>query len=91
MVTKAVWDAICTFLGFLVGLIPDVALPTWVDDVSTYMTQGMAFVDGMYNWIPVGALGNASIFLMTVSGLVLTVRVVRIAISMFTGGGGSAA
>lgn len=91
MVTAAVWDAICTFLGWLVHLFPTIAVPTWVNDIGGYAAQGVAAANGFHAWVPLEAMRNGFVFLLSCGGIVLAVRAFRILLSLFTGGGGGAA
>jgi hypothetical protein len=91
MVTKLVYNLVTGFLSFLLGLLPTFAPPTWLHDLGSYAADGVAFANGFHAWVPLTAMRNVFGTLLTIGGVVLAVRAVRIGISLFTGGGGSAA
>lgn len=91
MVTAAIYNALVDFFGFLLGLFPTIELPAWLDSAGTYAAQGVEAANGFGYWVPVDALGNAFVFLLVCGAVVFGVRVFRILLSLFTGGGGGAA
>lgn len=91
MIVQWLFDALTTVLAFLLGLFPTITLPSWVDTATSYVQQGVAFANGWGAWVPLAAVRNSLLFLLLVGGVVFSVRVFRIALSLFTGGGGSAA
>lgn len=91
MITAAIWNAICDFLSFLLGLFPTMTLPTWIGTVSGYIASGVETANGLHNWIPLEALRNGFVFVAACGATVLAVRGFRILLSLFTGGGGGAA
>ena len=91
MVTAAIWDAVTSFVAWLLGLFPTISMPSWVDSIATYAAQGIDTANGFHNWLPLSALRNGLVFVLACSAMVLTVRGFRIVLSLFTGGGGGAA
>jgi hypothetical protein len=91
MILVWIWDAIRTLLDLLLGLFPTVTMPTWVGMIADYFVQGVTVLNGMGNWVPLGAISTGLTFVLSCSAIAMTIRVARILISLFTGGGGSAA
>lgn len=91
MITEAIWDALCTFLGWAFDRIPTFTPPAWVETVNTYAVQGATTAAGFHNWVPLEAMRNGFAFVLSCSVIVLAVRGFRIVLSLFTGGGGGAA
>lgn len=91
MITAAIWDAICSFLGWLVHLFPTIEVPSWVGSIGSYAATGVETANGFHNWLPLTAMRNGLTFVLACSAIVLTVRGFRIVLSLFTGGGGGAA
>lgn len=89
-------EAILKFLGalgtFLLGLLPTVTLPAWLTSASSTLADAVAFIPlAASNWFPLQAIGHGITFILACSAIALGIRFARIAVSMFTGGGGSAA
>lgn len=91
MITEAILQALGSALSFVLGLLPAVALPGWLDTITTYVRSGVTSFAQLGMWLPVGAIGNVVTFVVVVLGVQLAIRIGRIAVSAFTGGGGSAA
>ena len=91
MITEAVLSGLSHVGAFLLGLVPSLSLPSWFTDVGTFITNGLTSAAAFGNLLPVGPLRLVFVFLMACLSAGFVIRVTRIVISMFTGGGGSAA
>lgn len=80
-----VWVA-DTFTSWL----PDLSPPAWVSQIGNL--TGIVFTNAnqMGAWLPLGFLFTVFTAWMTCVFAGLTVKLVRIAVSLFTGGGGNA-
>lgn len=91
MITEALWGLITSFLGWLVHLFPTITVPSWVNSIGDYALIGVTTANGFHNWLPLPAMRNGLVFILSCSTIVLVVRGFRILLSLFTGGGGGAA
>lgn len=88
-------DAILTLLSWILNagldLIPDTEPPAWIESAGGFLRSTLGIASSMGVWIPWNLLGIvlAAVLLANVAGF--GVKAVRIIISTFTGGGGSAA
>jgi hypothetical protein len=82
----AVCDAL---LATILGLVPDFAVPEWVNESSGVLAWVGAAGAGMTNWLPINfALGGVAVAIgFKVTGF--AVRFVRWVASILTGGGGA--
>lgn len=91
MILEWLWAKIAGFLGWLLSLFPTFTVPDWVNTIGSYATQGITWVNGLHNWVPLEAMRVSLGFLLGCGAVVLAVRGFRIVLSLFTGGGGGAA
>lgn len=91
MILEWIWGIICGFLGWLLTLFPTVDIPDWVDAIEDWAVQGVTFANGFHMWVPLPAMRDGLAFILSCGAIVLAVRGFRIVLSLFTGGGGSAA
>lgn len=92
MITNALLSVINAALGFFIGLIPDsLNPPGWVSGSAAALVGFFSNAQSMGVWIPLDFAFLCAYALMStyIGGGV--VKMVRILISHFTGGGGSAA
>lgn len=91
MITEYVLKFFAALGSFVVGLFPTIALPSWVATVTDFIRNGVGAVGAFGNMLPVTAVRLSFLFLLACLGAALAIRLARIALSTFTGGGGSAA
>lgn len=91
MIVEGIVKVVVAFFEFALGLLPTRSTPGWMDDMGASMNIVWGHAAGLGAWIPwstvayvIGAVVACMIF-------GLQVRLARIVISLFTGGGGSAA
>lgn len=65
--------------------------PAWLSGVSGQMSTLLGYGASMGAWVPWDVFGLAIAALGTCLAISFTLRIVRMAMSLFTGGGGSAA
>lgn len=91
MITKWVLEFIGALMGFVLGLMPQVSLPSWFQAAATTLDDALTTIGGYGQWMPLGAIGNGIAFVLLCFGIAFGVRVFRMVLSLFTGGGGGAA
>lgn len=91
MITGLILKALLAVATWVLGLFPSISLPTWFGDVITQVQAGVTPVLALGHWVPLGAIGTTAALILTVFGACLAIRIARIALSVGTGGGGSAA
>lgn len=91
MITEALFHVITSVANFVLGLLPSMTVPAWVDSATSYIAAGVGPVLELDHWIPIGPIGVVLAFLLVAWAVALGIRLFRIALSTFTGGGGSAA
>ena len=91
MVTQFVVEFISNSLYFVVGLIPYTPPPDFVDTLVTMAYDAGLSAAGVDAWLPMAAVGQVSAAAFISVGVAVTIRAFRMALSLVTGGGGSAA
>lgn len=89
MITDYILSAIGRALTFLINLIPNVNFPNWFQIGFDFFDNAVKQVSYFHDYLPLTAV--ASVFLVY-NAIVLTtvsVRVIRMVISLVTGGGGN--
>jgi len=91
MIVKLLIDFLTALCSFVVGLFPTAGPPSWWSDASGYIAQVWAYGNQLGSWIPwqVAAVCIPAVFVAI--GIGVAIRTFRIILSLFTGGGGSAA
>ncbi len=87
-----IFDKIIEFLinGFasLIQQIPPVTPPSWYNTTITYYQTLFSSFEGLRNWMNLVALQNAVTFLLACYAFKYSVQLVRMVISLVSGGGG---
>lgn len=90
-----IFEAIVNLFVGLVSMIFDglgtKPAPGWLTNVAANLSEVVGFGASMGSWVPWSILGSCAAAVVSCAALSLVVRVVRILVSLFTGGGGSAA
>lgn len=74
----------------LVGLFPVVSPPEWLTSANGLVTTLVGYAAGMGAWLPMGLAVGVAATIVVVIGVALAIKLVRIALSYVTLGGGSA-
>jgi len=95
MIVDFIWSAIVAGLGAVMGLFPHFTFPTWLAScpgggqyLGCYLQDfghGMAQLNG---WLPVDAAANLLPVVFAAVVINWTIRLVRMVISLLSGGGG---
>lgn len=91
MVTDSIINALSWLFAGVIGLFPTITVPEWADTLTSYMGDGADFAAGMAHWVPVAAIGQGLVFVFACWGVANGIKLIRIVVSLFSGGGGSAA
>lgn len=91
MITEAIFHVVTAVVNFVLGLMPSMTVPAWVDDAAATIQSGVGPILQLDYWLPIGAVGVVVTFILLAWATALSIRLFRIALSSFTGGGGSAA
>ncbi len=90
MITKAILTVVLAPVNFVLGLVPAVSWPSWLSG-STFTSfpsaigSKLALVD---NWLPIDALMVVFPFVFIAWGLHMSIKGIRLVVSLLTGGGG---
>lgn len=91
MITEAILKFLAAVASFVVGLFPSVTLPDWFTSTSAYIAEAVTSASAFSRMLPVTALRLSFVFLLACLAAAFAIRLFRIGLSAFTGGGGSAA
>jgi hypothetical protein len=91
VITQAVINFFVNIFGTVVGAVPGLELPAWYQTVIPFWNNSFVMAEGFRVWVPIEAFGNVLTFSLSVFAIIIAIRVVRIMVSLFSGGGGSAA
>lgn len=90
MIIEALLSFVFGLVGLVIGLFPSGNPPAWLADGGGYLAQLVGYAAGLGAWIPFGLAGTVVTALLVCVGLGFVIFVVRMVVSFFTGGGGSA-
>lgn len=76
---------------FIVSAFGNAPAPGWLTGLAGQLDTLVVAAASMGGWVPWSSFGTALAAVIGAATLSLVVRVVRILVSLFTGGGGSAA
>jgi hypothetical protein len=90
VITGAILSMLATVFGALISVLPGIPVPSWLNASGPI---GTVFADAgtMGVWFPVGLIVTVLTSLLAIWLLAFGVKAARIVVSLFTGGGGSAA
>jgi Trk-type K+ transport system membrane component len=92
MIVKWLIDLVVELFGHVLSLLPDslvqpADVQASIDTINSVLQSG----SGLGAWIPYGQVFAAVSMLLGAIAIAIGIKVVRILLSLFTGGGGSAA
>ena len=91
MVTRAVVELLGGLVAWLVTLMPSPSMPDWYAPIPGYLATLGSAVSQFSYWIPVSLISTMLVFVTASRLAPIVIRIVRVVVSLFTGGGGSAA
>lgn len=89
MITATLIDVLGFFLGALLDALPQTDVPPWLADAGSYIPTVFSFANSMGVWFPWGVLNMILPGVVAVWLAAFGIRICRIVISHFTGGGGA--
>jgi hypothetical protein len=89
MVTDAIASAFTDIINFFVSLLPGWSLPSWFTSLPGDASSLGSAIGSFNVWLPISAVTDVLAVILTATTVAFSVRFVRMAISFFTGGGGS--
>lgn len=89
MITNWIISALSSVLHFIMGALPVLSVPSWLD-TSGPMATIFANASSMGVWLPMGLLTTVLGALLVAWGVGFAIKITRIVASFFTVGGGSA-
>lgn len=90
MITDAIIGFLTGVAEFILDLLPDVQVPTWMS-ADGPMGTVFGYAGSMGAWFPVSLAAVVLSGLLVCWGVAFGIKIVRIVASFFTAGGGSAA
>jgi len=89
MITSWILDLIADAWEALLGAIPVPSEDSWVSDISGSVSWVSTTLSGLGAWIPFPLLGAVLGTVAIVWGVAVGIRIGRMVLSLFTGGGGA--
>jgi hypothetical protein len=91
MIVEAFLGLLFGLFSFVGDLMPEMEVPAFVGSIAGLVGTITGAMAPLGMWIPFGAAGTATTAVLVAIGVAVAVKIVRIVLSLFTGGGGSAA
>ena len=91
MVTEGIIGVFATVFGALLNFLPHLTLPSWVASATSSIASMFEGAGKFSQWVPLPAIVGGIAFIFVCSAIAWSIKFGRIAVSLFTGGGGSAA
>lgn len=91
MITTWLMDFASSLITFGIGLFPTAGPPSWFGDANGYIQQVLGYGSGLGAWIPWGYAGTVVAAVLSFWLVGFGIKVLRIVLSFFLAGGGSAA
>lgn len=91
MVIKWILDAMVAGFTQMVNLLPAPTVPTWLTGLDAAVAKINGFINELQAWVPSQAAVAILATFITVFGISVVASVIRMIVSLFTGGGGRGA
>jgi hypothetical protein len=89
VITSWILDLIADVWEAFLGAIPVPSEDSWVSDISGSVSWVATTLSGLGAWIPFSLLGAVLGTVAVVWGVAVGIRIGRMVLSLFTGGGGA--
>lgn len=89
MITSWILDLIADVWEAFLGAIPVPSADSWLSDLGSAVAWLQGTLVGLGAWIPFGLIGAVLGTLVSVWGVAVGIRIGRMVLSLFTGGGGA--
>jgi hypothetical protein len=90
LITDLLIELFGSILEALLGTFPTVEVPGWLNSGAAVMGTVFGYASSMGAWFPSGLLVTVMAALVLTWGIGYGIHVVRMVVSLFTGGGGKA-
>lgn len=91
MITTAILSWLAGLFSALLSWLPAPSVPSWVSGITTAVSTVVTYMASMSAWFPVGLLRTILLAWAAAYLVAVAVRLARLVVSLFTGGGGSVA
>lgn len=91
MIFEAIVDVLATFFEWVGGLLPEIDVPSWIGTIASSLATVTGFMAPLGVWVPFSAAQSATLLVVAAVVVALGTKVIRVLVSLFTGGGGGAA
>jgi hypothetical protein len=92
VIVKWLLDMVAGFVTFIIGLFPTVTVPEWMSTtVPGAIASVNAYLLNVSVWLPFDHATTALGLVLVALAAAVTIKLIRVTASFFTGGGGSAA
>lgn len=89
MITSWILDLIADAWEAFLGAIPTPSAESWLADIGGAVGWLSSSLSGLGAWLPFALIGSILGTLGVVWGVAVGIRIGRLALSLFTGGGGA--
>lgn len=89
MIVEALVSMMTGLVGLIFGLFGSLPAPDWITGLGGQLESLVSMGSSMGAWVPWGVIGGVVGALVACAALSLVVRLVRMGLSLFTGGGGA--
>jgi hypothetical protein len=90
MIVDGIVTVLAGLLSFVGGLFGSIPVPGFIDSIDSGLVEVSGYAGGMGHLIPFGDAVSAATFVIGCMAVGFGIKVVRIVLSLFTAGGGSA-
>ena len=91
MITRTIIQLLGGLVAWLVTIMPAPTMPSWYAPIPGFLASVGSAVSQFSYWLPVSLISTMLIFVTGARIFPVVIRIVRVVVSLFTGGGGSAA
>jgi hypothetical protein len=89
MITDYILTAFGNAIKFLINLIPNVTFPSWFQTGFDFFDNAVKQVSYFHDYLPLTAVSSVFLVYNAIVLTTVSVRIIRIIISLVTGGGGN--
>jgi hypothetical protein len=91
VIVELIINIFVSLISFIGSLFPEMETPGWLSDLAGLVGTVSSQMAGLGAWVPFGAAGTATLVVLSALAVALLVKLVRVCLSLLTGGGGGAA
>lgn len=91
MIAEAIIGLIAGLVGAIGSMFPTMESPAFLTTLADKVAVVTDWMAPLGVWVPLGAAGNATQVVLAAAAAAIAIKLIRLVVSLFTGGGGSAA